>query len=658
MSPRWPVRQSPADRRGAGTVSADDRARGADRGGTQWPRTDRVAAGSGELTAAPDPMEPLSTLLRDLRTSRAGLSTREAERRLLAVGANELSRRRTRQWPAELVAQFTHPLALLLAVAAALSLINRTPRLAIAIVAVILINAALAFAQEMQAERAVEALASYLPPRARALRDGMVTELDARDLVPGDVVLIDEGERISADGRLVDGAIEADMSTLTGESQPVTRVPVTQTHTCRCSRRPTSSSPATCTPARRGGCHGDRDAHRTRPDRGPLGPRRSRQRAARAAGPAGGPVDRRGRHRHGELVPAARPRRGVDPRRCAELLDRTAGRQRARGPTADDHTGARGRRPRPGPPRSGRQASVGGRDPRCHERDLHRQDRHPHREPNASGGVWTGPVRSTSRAACSRPSGRAWFSNSPLQARRRPCKSGERQAGRRPDRGRDRGVGYPGGCPGRPVAEAQRRKAFPSTFGWRGCRRSMPTIGGRLVLHTKGAPETVLPLCNHLETVRDPPFDRSDRNAVDRQVDGWAAARTPRPRDRATHHRPGEDVPGRQDAEINLCLLGLVAMFDPPRPEVARRDRPRHRADPDPRRDRRPRADRGGDRPPGRDRHRRGGAMITGRELDAMTDSELDDPARSGTRSSSRAARPRQSCGSPTRCVRWVTSSR
>ncbi|HEU4599058.1 MAG TPA: cation-transporting P-type ATPase, partial [Solirubrobacterales bacterium] len=97
--------------------------------------------------------------------------------------------------------------------------------MAIAVVVVIVLNAAFAFAQEMQAERAVEALQSYIPQRARVLRDGREVELDAAGLVPGDLLLIAEGDRISADGQLVEGAIEVDLSTLTGESVPVSLAP-------------------------------------------------------------------------------------------------------------------------------------------------------------------------------------------------------------------------------------------------------------------------------------------------------------------------------------------------------------------------------------------------------------------------------------------------
>lgn len=167
--------------------------------------------------------EPLRLLFRDLRTTPRGLSSREAARRLIAYGPNELRRHSSRTWPGELARQFTHPLALLLWVAAALALLTNTAVLAAAIVGVIVLNAGFAFWQEQQAERAVEALADYLPHQATVLRDGRRQRFEARALVPGDVLFIEEGEAISADARLLEGALEVDMSTLTGESQPVER---------------------------------------------------------------------------------------------------------------------------------------------------------------------------------------------------------------------------------------------------------------------------------------------------------------------------------------------------------------------------------------------------------------------------------------------------
>jgi magnesium-transporting ATPase (P-type) len=102
-------------------------------------------------------------LLRDLRTSPGGLSAREAARRLVAYGPNELTRRSVRRWPRELAQQLTHPLAVLLAAAAMLAWASGTPRLTVAIIAVIVLNAAFAFVQEMQAMHGLFGTAALTP---------------------------------------------------------------------------------------------------------------------------------------------------------------------------------------------------------------------------------------------------------------------------------------------------------------------------------------------------------------------------------------------------------------------------------------------------------------------------------------------------------------
>jgi calcium-translocating P-type ATPase len=127
------------------------------------------------------------------------------------------------RWPREIARQLTHPLALLLWLAAALSLAVGGRVVAIAVVLVIILNAAFAFAQEMEAERAVEALAGYMPQRVTVLRHGRPSVIEATGLVPGDVVLLEEGVRIAADMRILSGSVEVDLSALTGESVPVTR---------------------------------------------------------------------------------------------------------------------------------------------------------------------------------------------------------------------------------------------------------------------------------------------------------------------------------------------------------------------------------------------------------------------------------------------------
>jgi calcium-translocating P-type ATPase len=170
-----------------------------------------------------DPEERLDLLLRHLGTRRAGLRPREAARRLEQYGPNEIRRREQVSHLRDLLRQFTHPLALLLWGAAVLAVVGGIVALAIAIVVVIVLNAVFAFAQELQAERATEALSRYLPPHARVRRDGRVIDVPAAQLVPGDVLMLEEGDRLSADARLVSGTVEIDASPLTGESQPVAR---------------------------------------------------------------------------------------------------------------------------------------------------------------------------------------------------------------------------------------------------------------------------------------------------------------------------------------------------------------------------------------------------------------------------------------------------
>jgi calcium-translocating P-type ATPase len=170
-----------------------------------------------------DPEERIDLLLRHLNTSAEGLSEREAARRLEQHGPNEIRRREGPGRLHEFARQFTHPLALLLWAAALLAFLGDVTALGVAIVAVIVLNAVFAFFQELQAEKSTEALRRYLPPRSRVRRGGRVVEVEAIELVPGDLLVLSEGDRLSADARLIEGSVEVDMSPLTGESQPVER---------------------------------------------------------------------------------------------------------------------------------------------------------------------------------------------------------------------------------------------------------------------------------------------------------------------------------------------------------------------------------------------------------------------------------------------------
>ena len=158
----------------------------------------------------------------------AGLTTAQARERLAQSGPNMLAAAEGPHWWARFAQNLVHLFALLLWAGAALAAVGGMPQLAIAIVVVILVNAVFSFAQEHRAERAVEALGKVLPQRARVRRDGRPQEVDAPELVPGDVILLSPGERISADAQLLSEVeLRVDMSTLTGESRPVRRHTVT-----------------------------------------------------------------------------------------------------------------------------------------------------------------------------------------------------------------------------------------------------------------------------------------------------------------------------------------------------------------------------------------------------------------------------------------------
>src|SRR4051812_16424047 len=119
-----------------------------------------VAPTTVASTAATEgpPTASIDLVFRDLRSSpTAGLTSREAARRLVTDGPNQLTAHRGRQWPSELLAQFTQPLALLLMAAAILAAVSGSPLLTIAILSVTVLNAAFAFLQEQHAEHAVEA---------------------------------------------------------------------------------------------------------------------------------------------------------------------------------------------------------------------------------------------------------------------------------------------------------------------------------------------------------------------------------------------------------------------------------------------------------------------------------------------------------------------
>ncbi len=156
-----------------------------------------------------------------LQTSPGGLSREEAENRLNRFGANTIGEVKGKPLYLKFLANFTHMMAILLWVGGLVGFLARMPQLGIAIWMVNLINGVFSFWQEYRADKATEALRRLLPSYARVLRDGTELQIPAEELVPGDVMLLAEGEHISADGRLIrEAELRTDQSTLSGESHP------------------------------------------------------------------------------------------------------------------------------------------------------------------------------------------------------------------------------------------------------------------------------------------------------------------------------------------------------------------------------------------------------------------------------------------------------
>ena len=152
----------------------------------------------------------------------SGLSSPEAENRLGEYGPNALAPAAPSRLLYRLASNFAHVMAVLLWVGGGVAFIAGLPELGVAIWVVNVVNGLFSFWQEHKAEKATEALLRLLPTTATVLRDSRLNEVDATTLVPGDVVVIEEGDRISADGRLVEHvSLRVDQSTLTGESRLV-----------------------------------------------------------------------------------------------------------------------------------------------------------------------------------------------------------------------------------------------------------------------------------------------------------------------------------------------------------------------------------------------------------------------------------------------------
>lgn len=158
-------------------------------------------------------------LLASLQSNSNGLSAEEAVRRLRDAGRNELPRHPPIPWWRILLRQLRNPIICILGLAAAAALVAGEPLDAAFIAGVVVLNSLIGGFQEFRADRSARALQQLLQIRAVVLRDGVPAEIDSREVVPGDIVLLESGNRVPADMRLLwTQALEIDESFLTGES--------------------------------------------------------------------------------------------------------------------------------------------------------------------------------------------------------------------------------------------------------------------------------------------------------------------------------------------------------------------------------------------------------------------------------------------------------
>jgi len=165
-------------------------------------------------------------LFRDLNCDAQGLTGTEAAKRLARSGPNELRAERQKSKIRIFLEQFADFLVILLIAAAAVSIALGDAESAVVILAVITMNAVLGTVQTVKAAASLESLKRMSAPTAKVLRDGTVREIPGREVTLGDVVCLDAGDAVCADGRLLDcAALKADESALTGESLPVEKDP-------------------------------------------------------------------------------------------------------------------------------------------------------------------------------------------------------------------------------------------------------------------------------------------------------------------------------------------------------------------------------------------------------------------------------------------------
>lgn len=159
-----------------------------------------------------------------LNSNLAGLTTEEAKRRLEADGYNQLAEGKRKGVIQVFLEQFKDLLVIILIIAAAISLLTHSAESTIVIISVLILNAILGTVQHFKAEKSLNSLKALSAPTSKVLRDGVKIEIPSKELVVGDILLLEAGDLVAADGRIIENfSLQVNESSLTGESESVNK---------------------------------------------------------------------------------------------------------------------------------------------------------------------------------------------------------------------------------------------------------------------------------------------------------------------------------------------------------------------------------------------------------------------------------------------------
>jgi len=168
--------------------------------------------------------EDIKKILKKLDATKDGLSTKEAEKRIVKYGYNELPTIKKESNFKKFINQFKNNLIVVLIIAGILSIAIGNLKDSIVIFLVIAINGVMGFLQEYKADKAIEVLKAMVQSKVVTIRDGVKKEIPSRELVPGDIIHIEDGDMLAATVRLIESInLQIDESSLTGESYPVSK---------------------------------------------------------------------------------------------------------------------------------------------------------------------------------------------------------------------------------------------------------------------------------------------------------------------------------------------------------------------------------------------------------------------------------------------------